>query len=654
MPLRLYKARKSVKHSLRFTLAVAAAGVLLCAGLFGVWLWQRGASAESALQEAVSAAEFAAAQGDLPGALTGLDGALTRYRSVRSDSSDPSDSSVPTAPAEALRMQLRERQTSAAQARLAKQSGLVAEGDARLKDLKYAEALAVYQQAAALGESAEITAKIGTAETWKAEAEAKIAAAESSRRAAAQRQQETSAAEVTREREYAAALAAARRFLGEGEDGFDPAREQSAKARELARSQEEIASATAVQDAVAAAQARRRPWAAAVDFTLDPSVKLDLTGSAVAVKLEQALGGSYRLVTRSQVAKALGELRFQASDLADRTKAQALGKQIGAEYLITGTVLQLGREATVAAQIFKVETGAIRQTADNTAFSADEMDSAFFAEIAQVLSLTMEEKAAYLAAKPKVARAPSAAPTAGKAWTVAELGLEFVYVAPGSFQMGSKNGGSEEKPVHAVRISRGFWLGKYEVTQAEYEAVVGTNPSSFKGARNPVETVSWNDASAFCAKLTERERAAGRLPAGYEYRLPTEAEWEYAARGGAASKGYTYAGSNNVDEVAWYDKNSGNATHPVGKLKANEVGLYDMSGNVWEWCLDWYDGEYYGRSPNVDPANTQAASNRVDRGGGWSNVARCVRSAYRDWLGPGGTDYILGFRACLAPQSVGQ
>jgi formylglycine-generating enzyme required for sulfatase activity len=166
--------------------------------------------------------------------------------------------------------------------------------------------------------------------------------------------------------------------------------------------------------------------------------------------------------------------------------------------------------------------------------------------------------------------------------------------------------------------------------------------------------VSWNDASAFCAKLTERERAAGRLPAGYEYRLPTEAEWEYAARGGAASKGYTYAGSNNVDEVAWYDKNSGNATHPVGKLKANEVGLYDMSGNVWEWCLDWYDGEYYGRSPNTDPANTSAASYRVFRGGSWGSGARNVRSARRYGDRPGRTISLLGFRACLAPQSVGQ
>jgi formylglycine-generating enzyme required for sulfatase activity len=230
--------------------------------------------------------------------------------------------------------------------------------------------------------------------------------------------------------------------------------------------------------------------------------------------------------------------------------------------------------------------------------------------------------------------------------------MVLVNVDPGSFQMGSEKGESDEMPVHAVRLSRGFWLGKYEVTQAEYEAVVGSNPSNFKGARNPVESVSWNDAAAFCAKLTQRERAAGRLPAGYQYRLPTEAEWEYAARGGAASKGYTYAGSNNVDEVAWYGEKSGGSTHPVGQKRPNELGLYDMSGNAWEWCLDWYDEEYYGRSPNTDPANTQATANRARRGGSWGSGVGGVRSTGRGWGRPGNAGSFLGFRACLAPVTV--
>jgi formylglycine-generating enzyme required for sulfatase activity len=252
-------------------------------------------------------------------------------------------------------------------------------------------------------------------------------------------------------------------------------------------------------------------------------------------------------------------------------------------------------------------------------------------------------------------------------WTVADLGLELVWVAPGSFQMGS----ADAPPAHTVRISRGYWLGKCEVMQAEYEALMGKNPSRFRGARHPVETVSWHDAVAFCVKLTEREQKAGRLPEGYEYRLPTEAEWEYAARGGADSKGYTHSGSNSVDEVAWCYVNSGDRrlddaeadykkrqsnlssnncrAHPVGQKKPNELGLYDLSGNVWEWCLDWYDSGYYAKSPGTDPVNLQAATDRVARGGGWSNDAGGVRSA--NWFGyrPGDAYGNLGFRVCLGP-----
>ncbi len=240
-------------------------------------------------------------------------------------------------------------------------------------------------------------------------------------------------------------------------------------------------------------------------------------------------------------------------------------------------------------------------------------------------------------------------PLKGEPWTVPGLGMQFVPVAAGSFKMGSNDGSSDEKPVHMVRITGDFWLGKYEVTQVEYEALMGRNPSHFKGARNPVETVSWEDASAYCAKLTARERSAGRLPSGYEYRLPTEAEWEYAARGGTKSKGFTYAGSEKVGDVAWYSENSGGTTHAVGGKGANEVGLYDMSGNVWEWCLDWYDAEYYKKTNGAsDPVNLQKASYRVIRGGCWCFSAGLVRSANRDGDGPSAADGDLGFRVCLA------
>ena len=239
-------------------------------------------------------------------------------------------------------------------------------------------------------------------------------------------------------------------------------------------------------------------------------------------------------------------------------------------------------------------------------------------------------------------------PAPGGEWTVPELGLELVPVEAGTFQMGSSDGGSDEKPVHEVRITRAFWMGKYEVTQAQYEKLMGENPSHFKGARNPVEQVSWSDAMAFCEKLTARERAAGRLPDGYEYRLPTEAEWEYAARGGPNSRGFTYSGADDLAEVGWYGGNSGRRTHAVGEKRANELGIYDMSGNVWEWCLDGYDDDYYGRSPGVDPMNASAASNRVLRGGSWGSDARYCRVANRSGFRPEVTGSSLGFRVCLA------
>jgi len=211
-------------------------------------------------------------------------------------------------------------------------------------------------------------------------------------------------------------------------------------------------------------------------------------------------------------------------------------------------------------------------------------------------------------------------------------------------------GDEHQGPVTTVRITQGYWLGKYDVTQGEWQALMGANPSHFKdqGGDAPVENVSWYDAEAFCRALNTREGAAGRLPEGYEYRLPTEAEWEYACRAGEPDDSFEVGG---MDDLGWYAGNSEKHTHPVGLKKPNAWGLYDMHGNVWQWCEDRY-GPYQG-GVQTDPAGPDSGSSRVYRGGCWFIVAEHCRSAFRFRSIPLLRDYYLGFRLALAPRIPG-
>lgn len=271
-----------------------------------------------------------------------------------------------------------------------------------------------------------------------------------------------------------------------------------------------------------------------------------------------------------------------------------------------------------------------------------------------------------------------------KTWTEESTGIEFVWVDGGCYQMGcdsnkqysqgsppiapqrfadipywqwplavvsavlpvgcaspsyyQKTGCfSEEQPAHEVCVD-GFYMGKYEVSQGEYEKIIEHNPSRFKGDNYPAEKISWLGTQIFIHKLNEKS--------GKNFRLPTEAEWEYAARSGG--KDEMYAGSNSINSVAWYSANSGDSTQQVGTKSPNGLGLYDMSGNVWEWCSDYYGKEYYATSPKNNPQGPIEGPNRVARGGSWSLDAPYSRTAFRFWYNPASHYGAIGFRLILS------
>ena len=218
---------------------------------------------------------------------------------------------------------------------------------------------------------------------------------------------------------------------------------------------------------------------------------------------------------------------------------------------------------------------------------------------------------------------------------------DMVEVEAGTFTMGAtsemKNPWNDEKPAHQVTLTKNYYIGKTEVTQALWKAVMNSNPSNFKGNNKPVESVSWDDCQEFISKLN--------AATGKNFRLPTETEWEFAARGGNNSRHYQYSGSNDLFDVAWYTDNSSNTTHDVASKQANKLGLYDMSGNVYEWCSDWHRS--YSSNHQYDPAGPTSGSYRVFRGGSWYCSARGCRSSYRGGSSPGSWSDDLGLRLAL-------
>ena len=243
--------------------------------------------------------------------------------------------------------------------------------------------------------------------------------------------------------------------------------------------------------------------------------------------------------------------------------------------------------------------------------------------------------------EPKIPNAEDARVAPSVREVLDQIAANMVAVEGGEFLMGAgpddAEAANDERPQHYVKVD-GFQISRYEVTQAQWAAVMGSNPSRFSGCDDcPVERVSWNDTQEFIRKLN--------LQTGKSYRLPTEAEWEYAARGGNKSKGYKYAGGNDLGSVAWYGDNSESKTHPVGQKQANELGIYDMTGNVWEWCEDWYGDS--SSSAQTNPKGPQSGSYRVLRGGSWGSSAEYCRVSGRSSYFPDSRINSGGFRLVL-------
>lgn len=352
----------------------------------------------------------------------------------------------------------------------------------------------------------------------------------------------------------------------------------------------------------------------------------------------------YEGYDRVDMASIMGEQNFQRTGMVSDAQIKKLGEMTGAKYvLIAEAAIYDSQNIIITAKVLDVETGGVANSAPPAFANKDpEKMQAACVTLAQKLlgrrSTSSSSGSSYSSYNSGYSQGGNQDFTED-AWGI---NMKMIWVEGGEFMMGctSEQSGcyDDEKNVRRVTVD-GFYIGMLEVTQSQWEKVMGTNPSNFRGSNLPVETVSWEEAMEFCRVLSNKT--------GKTYTLPTEAQWEYAARGGKKADGTKYAGSNMIDAVAWYSDNSGNCTHPCGTKRANALGIYDMSGNVLEWCKDWYSSNYASYDTN-NPTGPSSGSSRVDRGGSWSSGAGYCRVALRGNHSPGYRNHYLGFRVvCL-------
>jgi formylglycine-generating enzyme required for sulfatase activity len=375
---------------------------------------------------------------------------------------------------------------------------------------------------------------------------------------------------------------------------------------------------------------------AVVEFDVKGDIGIKDAGAIIA---EWMVGSIHKtkefdLKERVLLRKVLKEQNLGMTGAISAETAAKIGKLFGVKGIITGSVLKWGQTVSVTSRLIDTDNGTILKVATVKTTDIERIPNEIDSLALIIAGKQIEEKIQVKLHKDVKGKEP-VKPQKDIEEKTSIMIQNKVFVKGGCFQMGcgswTGNCDNNEKPVHEVCVDD-FYIDKYEVTQREYEKVMGENPSHFRGDNNPVDRITWHNANEYCSKTGKQ--------------LPTEAEWEYAARSGGKEE--MYAGSDNVDSIAWYAYNAGRKTHPVGQKSPNGLGIYDMSGNVWEWVADWYHGNYYKHSPQHNPKGPgedwKGIRERVLRGGSWYNPANYARSSVRIRRKPHGRDAQYGFR----------